>query len=104
MNNQNQVKTNHPMGEEIVHDPLLIPVDTFDGRIHVEWDPDAKLTPMGQLPFFIDFLKTAELYEPWVEECPLKYRSPNAPKKRDVLGTLFLSTLQFVVIKSIQNS
>jgi hypothetical protein len=92
MTKQNQLQTNHPKGEEI-KEPIAIPVDTFGGRIHVEWDPDAKLTPMGQLSFFIDFLKTAELYDPWVEECPLKYSSPNAPKIRDVLGTLFLATL-----------
>ncbi len=36
-------------------------VDTYDGKIHVEWDPDAAVTPLGQLPFFIQFLnlKTA---------------------------------------------
>ena len=48
---------------------------------------------MGQLPFFIDFLKTAELFEPWVTECPITYESPNAPSKRDVLGTVLLSVL-----------
>ena len=48
---------------------------------------------MGQLTFFIDFLKTAELFDPWVEECPLEYSSPKAPKVRDVLGTTFLSIL-----------
>ena len=30
-----------------------VPVDTFAGRIHVDWDPDAAVTPLGQLPFFI---------------------------------------------------
>jgi len=48
---------------------------------------------MGQLAFFIDFLKTAELFLPWVEECPLSYASNNAPKPGDVLGTLLLSVL-----------
>ena len=41
----------------------------------------------------IDFLKTAELFGPWVADCPLAYRSNHAPKKADVLGTLFLSVL-----------
>jgi len=59
----------------------------------VEWDSQAAVTPLGQLPFFIDFLRTADLYERWVEDCPLAYRSNNAPEKRDVLGTLFLSIL-----------
>lgn len=48
---------------------------------------------MGQLAFFIDFLKTADLYEPWIAESPLEYTSPNAPQVRDVLGTIFLSIL-----------
>jgi len=72
---------------------MALAVDTFGGRIHVEWDPQAAVTPMGQLTFFVDFLKTAELFDPWVEECPLRYASPNAPSKRDVLGTVFLSIL-----------
>ena len=36
--------------------PTRVAVDTFAGRIHVEWDPVAAVTPMGQLPFFIEFL------------------------------------------------
>ena len=47
--------------------------------------------PLGQLPFFIDFLKQANLLEPYVEECPLQFSSPNAPEVRDVLGTLLMS-------------
>jgi hypothetical protein len=53
----------------------------------------AKVTPMGQLPFFIDFLKTAELCDAWVKDCPIHYTSPNAPSKRDILGTVLLSVL-----------
>ena len=33
------------------------------------------------------------MFEPWVEQCPLSWRSPNAPRKRDVLGTVLLSIL-----------
>jgi hypothetical protein len=70
-----------------------VAVDTFAGRIHVEWDPDAAVTPLGQLPFFIEFLKASGLYEAFVANCPLSYSSPNAPEIRDVLGTLVLSIL-----------
>lgn len=70
-----------------------IPVDTYGGRIHVEWDPQAAVTPLGQLPFFIEFLKTADLFAPWVRDCPVTYTSPNAPEKVDLLGTLLLSVL-----------
>lgn len=86
----------HPTGE---HKSLPISssnpavVETFDGRVHVEWSPDSAVTPLGQLPFFIEFLKIAGLFDPWVAESPLHYESPNAPDKRDVLGTLMLSVL-----------
>ena len=41
--------------------------------------------------FFIDFLKQADLFDPYAEDCPLQYSSRNAPEVRDVLGTLLLS-------------
>lgn len=101
----------HPSGEEksvvaaCENSPIF--VDTYGGRVRVEWDSAAEVTPFGQLPFFIDFLKTAELFEPWVAGCPLTYRSNNAPKKVDVLGTLFLSVLaghwRYAHITSVHN-
>ena len=33
------------------------------------------------------------MFDNWVAACPLHYTSPNAPKKRDVLGTMVLSIL-----------
>ena len=85
----------HPQGESElaktgVSNPAVF-VDTYGGRVHVEWDPQASVTPLGQLPFFIDFLKTSELWEPWVNDCPLEYTSNNAPKVVDVLGTLSMT-------------
>ncbi len=44
----------HPPGEApstaltVVSGPVA--VDTFGGRIHVEWDAQAAVTPLGQLP------------------------------------------------------
>ncbi|MDH3693676.1 MAG: transposase [Gammaproteobacteria bacterium] len=70
-----------------------ISADTFDGKVHVEWDPDAAVTPIGQLPFFIQYLKLGHLFKPWVDSCPLRYASNNAPKKVDVLGSFLLSIL-----------
>ena len=67
--------------------------DTFAGRVHVEWDNTATVTPLGQLPFFIEYLKQGGLFDGWVADCPLHYTSPNAPSKRDVLGTVLLSVL-----------
>lgn len=90
-------KSIHPMGEQNGVDELVnkstIDVDTFDGKIQVEWEPGASVTPMGQLAFFIQFLKAGYRFEPWVEDCPLKYNSNNAPAKIDVLGSLLLSIL-----------
>jgi hypothetical protein len=59
----------------------------------MEWDATAPVTSLGQLPFFIDYLKQAGLFDAWVEDCPLSFTSPNAPKKRDLLGTVLLSVL-----------
>src|SRR5271166_4361230 len=81
----------HPSGEPSAvanqGPPRGVLVDSFTGPVHVEWDREAAFTPLGQLPFFIDFLKTAGLFDAFVADCPLHYTSPNAPKKRDVLGT-----------------
>ena len=48
---------------------------------------------MGQLAFFIEYLKQGGLFDGWVAGCPLHLTSPNAPAKRDVLGTVLLSVL-----------
>lgn len=70
-----------------------VSIETFGGRVHVEWDPQSAVTPLGQLAFFIEFLKIGNLLDPWIEDCPLNWDSNNAPSKRDVLGTLLLSIL-----------
>ena len=62
-------------------------------HIHVEWDPEGAVSPLGQLPFFIEYLKVSGLYDNFIEKCPLQYSSPNAPGIRDVMGTLLLSIL-----------
>ena len=69
--------------------------DTFAGRVHVEWEKGegAAMTPLGQLPFFIEYLKQGGLFDGWVAGCPLYMTSPNAPSKRDILGTVMLSVL-----------
>src|SRR6266478_5112431 len=97
MSSEVEVCVSHPMGER----ELALReardegsrVDTYGGIIRVKWDEEAAVTPFGQLVFFIEFLKTAGLWEWWVEECPVTYKSPNAPIKADVLGTILLSVL-----------
>jgi hypothetical protein len=96
MSNDHPLNLTHPAGEQPVVASVPtgpVPVDTFAGRIDVNWDPDAAVTPLGQLPFFIEYLKLAGLFDGWVAGCPIQYTSPNAPSKRDLLGTVPLSIL-----------
>jgi len=87
----------HPAGEQSpVEDkgaPPGVTLDSFTGPVRVEWDAGSTLTPLGQLPFFVDFLRTAGLFDAFIADCPLHYTSPNAPKNRDVFGTAMLSIL-----------
>jgi uncharacterized beta-barrel protein YwiB (DUF1934 family) len=87
----------HPEGEgdlpALAEIKLSIEVDTFDGKVHFEWDPDASVTTLGQLPFFLQFLKLGQRFDPWVDTCPLDYTSNNASVTRDILGSIFLSVL-----------
>src|SRR4051794_35337453 len=56
----------HPAGEQSLVEcgsDQSIPVGTYAGRVHIEWDPDAPITPMGQMAFFIAFLKTSGLFD-----------------------------------------
>ena len=46
-------------------------MDTFGGKVEVRWNSDAEVTAMGQMAFFIEFLKTAGLWRSWVEDSPL---------------------------------
>lgn len=68
-------------------------VFTPGGSYEVRWNDQAAVTPFGQMAFFIEFLNLSGLLESWVQDCPLTYLSPNAPTKRDLLGTWLLSVL-----------
>jgi hypothetical protein len=83
----------HPEGEQPEVEEWSAVADTYAGRVHVEWDATAPVTPFGQLPFFIEYLKQGGLFDGWVADCPLSLSSPNAPRKRDLLGTVLLSVL-----------
>jgi len=97
MSDEKTLKQIHPEGEPQISGsgateaPLSL--DTFAGKIQLRWVPDAEVSSLGQMPFFIEYLKTSGVFENWVNDCPLQYTSPNAPHKRDVLGTILLSVL-----------
>ena len=49
----------------------------------VAWDAGAKVTPMGSVVFFAQYLKTGGLLDRLCEASPLAYGSNNAPKACD---------------------
>jgi hypothetical protein len=87
----------HLSGEQLMavatEPPRGVDLYSFFGPIRVEWDHEAAMMPLGQFPFFIDFLKTTGLLDALVGDCPLRYLSPNAPRRRDVLATAMPSML-----------
>ena len=60
-------------------------VDTMCGTTHVSWDNTQAFTPVGQLVFFSQFLTCSNLFNNWVDDAPLSYKSNNAPDKKDIL-------------------
>jgi hypothetical protein len=91
------VETVHPAGEVeiagVASESENCTVETYAGKLRIRWDESAAVTGMGQMPLFIDFLKTSGLWDEFVAECPLRYASPNAPTQVDILGTLLMSVL-----------
>ncbi len=72
-------------------DKLLI--ECLDERFEIQWDNEAKVTPMGSLVFFAQYVKAGGLLDRLCKASPLVYESPNAPDERDVFGTVLLSIL-----------
>src|ERR1700683_1423857 len=97
MSDEKAVVRIHPEGDPFragfEPSEVVTNVDTFAGKIQMKWVPEAAVSSLGLMPFFIEFLKASGRFDEWVEECPLQYTSPNAPRKRDVLGTLLLAVL-----------
>src|SRR5262245_60239731 len=68
-------------------------LETANGLLKVRWDGTAQATALGQMAFFIEFLTVTGLFDQWVEDCPLDYKSPNGSSRREILGTWLLSIL-----------
>jgi len=64
------------------------------GRYEVEWDTEARVTPAGTLVYFAQYLRSGGLLDRLCYDTPLSYSSNNAPKERDVFGTIVLSILK----------
>src|SRR5262249_9392168 len=43
--------------------PKGVTLESWAGRVYVEWDPEAPLTPLGQRLFFIEFLKASGVFD-----------------------------------------
>ena len=76
-----------------IQESVKYKLQTPSGVIHPVWEPQAPITLHGYLPYFSEYLLSGELFSSWHEACPLEYRSNNAPKVPDVLGTAVLSVL-----------
>ena len=97
MSHEQAVKETHPEGEPekggLSGESAGCAVETYAGKLHLRWDDSAAVTAMGQMPVFVDFLKTSGLWDAFLQDCPLRYTSPNAPGRVDILGTLLMSVL-----------
>src|SRR6267143_6707228 len=97
MSKEEEIILAHPEGEDQTAENqptgTVTSLDTFAGKIQVKWAPEATVSSLGLMPFFIEFLKTSGLFDKWVEDCPLRYTSGNAPEKRNILGTLLLAVI-----------
>jgi hypothetical protein len=68
-------------------------LEIANGGLKVHWDGNAQATVLGQMAFFIEFLTVTGLFDQWVADCPLDYKSPNGSSRHDILGTWLLSIL-----------
>ena len=97
MNQKSSSEITHPAGDRalvvgpIADDPVI--VDTYLGRVKVDWDPEANVTALGHFAFFVEYLKSGGRFDALVADCPLTYTSPNRPEVRNVLGTVLLGVL-----------
>jgi hypothetical protein len=82
MQTENQNLVAHPQGEQPAVEVHSAIADTFAGRVHVEWDATAPVTPFGQLPFFIDYLKQAGLFDAWWRTARCRSPAPTPKKAR----------------------
>src|ERR1700730_6896708 len=83
----------HPEGERPEVEAWSAVADTYGGRVHVEWavrDPAIKQPALLQV---LDEERQLAEGRHRRRRVPLSLSSPNAPRKRDLLGTVLLSVL-----------
>ena len=86
----------HLVGEQ-AREPVKYPaphrVETLGGPMQVRWEEDPGISPHGMLTYFVEFLHLSGIWAEFVAQCPLRYTSPNAPSKAEILGTILCSVL-----------
>ncbi|MGZ8485946.1 MAG: hypothetical protein ACXW6R_18765, partial [Candidatus Binatia bacterium] len=68
-------------------------LETASGPVKVRWDGKRQATAQGQMAFFIEFLSATGLFDQWVRDSPLNYKSPNGSTPLDIDGRWMLSML-----------
>src|SRR5277367_3994728 len=97
MSDESLPAISHPAGDQPCvaegTDQSPVTIDTYAGPVKVDWDPEASVTTLGHLAFFIEYLKIGGRFDALVADCPLTYTSHNKPEVRDILGTVVLGIL-----------
>jgi hypothetical protein len=60
----------------------------------VEWDQSVLATDSGGMVYFAQFLSEGHVFREWVDACPLRYTSNNAPEKAAVLATVVVGVVK----------
>lgn len=81
-------KDNKPVNQE-----FKCRVTTPCGVVHCDRDEGSPITLHGYLPHFAQYLHESGQLEDLFDNCPLEYKSNNAPAVKDVIGTALLSVL-----------
>jgi len=75
------------------NDEFKCRVTTPSGVVHCDKDRGSPITLHGFFPHFTQYLHESGQYDGLINNCPLEYKSNNAPEAKDVIGTAMLSIL-----------
>jgi hypothetical protein len=65
--------------------------------LHACWDGEGRMTALGGIVYFAEYLREAGFLDRLLCGSPLRYTSPNAPAPADVLGTFLVAVLAGLV-------
>ena len=72
---------NDPVRQRFSH-PML----RGGASIRAQWDGDGRMTSLGGMAYFAEYLRDSGFLELLLHGSPLRYSSPNAPDPADVMG------------------